>query len=169
MKLMISVLTMLTLAGLILFFGVGGHRNIADRIVIPGTTLASTNEITESSIPVAVGEKLSYVASWSNFVAAGRLSMETQESSDKSTIRLIADFAPTGLVKSIYNVNHHYDSTVEKTSLLPNQFVSRTREQTKSGPEEKETEVKFDQSKHTARIDNKTFSIAPQTYDFISL
>jgi len=169
MRFILSILVVLSLTALLLFFGSDSHVSSA-RVSAPAVKPSDTlKEITNSATPTEVGEKLSYVASWSNFVAAGRLSMETQEASDKSNLRFIADFNPIGLVKSLYNVSHHYDSTVERTTLLPNQFIARTKEQTRSGPEEKESEVKFDQSKHVAKVDNKSITIAPQTYDYVSL
>src|SRR5579871_2397876 len=142
MKVLLSVFTVLFLTATLLFFG--AERQVSSaRVSAPVTTPPETiKEISDNTSPTQVGEKLSYVASWSNFVSAGKLSMEKQEAPDKSNIRLVADFAPTGLVKSLYNVIHHYDSTVEKNTLLPNQFISRIPEQTRTGPEDTESEVK---------------------------
>ena len=66
-------------------------------------------------------------------------------------------------------MTNHYDSTVEKATMLPNSFVIRSRETSKTGPSEKKSEVKFDQTKHVALVDDSKVSIAPQTYDYISL
>jgi hypothetical protein len=119
--------------------------------------------------PISTGEKLNYVASWSNFLTAGRLTLSVQESPDKKSILLHADAETVGLVKAIYALSNHYDSTLEKSTLLPNLFSIRSKDLSKPTAADKLSEVRFDQAKHVAKTGEESISIAPQTYDLISI
>src|SRR5882724_7845879 len=119
--------------------------------------------------PIVTGERLNYVASWSNFLTAGKLSLSVQDSPDKKSFLIHADAETVGLVKALYNMSNHYDSTLEKSTLLPNLFSIRSKDASRPGAADKQSEVKFDQTKHVAKTVDDSISIAPQTYDLISI
>jgi len=119
--------------------------------------------------PIATGERLNYVASWSNFLTAGKLSLSVQESPDKKSLVIHADAETVGLVKALYNLSNHYDSTLDKTTMLPNLLSIRSKDTSRPGAADKQSEVKFDQTKHIAKTNEESVSIAPQTYDMISI
>jgi hypothetical protein len=125
--------------------------------------------IADKSSPITVGEKLNYVASWSNFLAAGKLSLSVQESPDKKSILVHADAETVGLVRALYAMSNHYDSTLDKSSMLPNLFSIRSKDSNKPGAPDKQSETRFDQAKHVARTNDGTVTIPPQTYDMISI
>jgi len=130
---------------------------------------SSTTSKPDKPSPLVTGEKLNYVASWSNFLTAGKLSLSVQESPDKKSFVIHADAETVGLVKALYNMSNHYDSTLEKSTLLPNLFSIRSKDLSKPGAADKQSEVKFDQTKHVAKTNEDSISIAPQTYDMISI
>ena len=130
---------------------------------------AATTAKADKASPITTGERLNYVASWSNFLTAGKLSLSVQESPDKKSFLIHADAETVGLVKALYNMSNHYDSTLEKSTLLPNLFSIRSKDLSRPGAADKQSEVKFDQTKHVAKTDEESISIAPQTYDMISI
>jgi hypothetical protein len=120
--------------------------------------------------PYQVGEQLTYSASWSNFMVAGELTLQTKEraifnGTDGYHLRLQAH--STGIVDSlVYKVNDVYESFINAETLQPFRAESRSRH----GNESKQSSFVIDQQHRTARLaDGRTLRIPPDTYDLASL
>ena len=169
MKSIVALSGGILIAGLVFASPKFAQQTGSESSTISPKPASATSAKADRSSPIAAGEKLNYVASWSNFLMAGRLSLSVQESPDKKSFLLHADAETVGLVKALYNMSNHYDSTLEKSTLLPNLFSIRSKDLSKPGAADKQSEVKFDQTKHVAKTVDDSISIAPQTYDLISI
>lgn len=120
--------------------------------------------------PFIVGERLSYDVSWSNFIVAGELTLETKDRRSFDGIdgfHVSAQAQSVGLVSAIvYKVNDVYESFINAATMQPFRAEKRSRR----GKKREETSVTIDQQRHTARLaDGTTIEIPPDTYDLAGL
>src|SRR5258708_17599158 len=113
------------IAGLVFASPKFAQQSGSETSTISSKAPSATSAKADKPSPISTGEKLNYVASWSNFLTAGRLSLSVLESPDKKSFLLHADAETVGLVKALYNMSNHYDSTLEKSTLLPNRSEER--------------------------------------------
>src|SRR5215213_9081628 len=117
-----------------------------------------------------VGEKLNYEVSWSSFLIAGELIIETKDRRAFDGIEayhVSAQAKSVGLVSAVvYKVNDIYESFLDAATLQPFRADKRSRH----GKKTAESSVILDQAKRTARLSSgKTITIPPDTYDLAGL
>src|SRR5262245_53452322 len=70
-----------------------------------------------------VGEQINYDVSWSNFIVAGELTLQTKERAEvdgREAFHVTAQAESVGIVKALnYRLNDQYESFVDASSLLP--------------------------------------------------
>lgn len=120
--------------------------------------------------PFVVGERLNYEASWSSFIVAGELTLETKERNNFDGVdgfRIVAQAQSVGLVSVVgYKVKDTYESFIDATTLKPFRAEKRTRHKNKTD----QGSVRIDQEKGVAHLDNgQTIDVPPDTYDLAGL
>jgi hypothetical protein len=120
--------------------------------------------------PFIVGERLNYEVSWSNFIVAGELTLETKDRRSFDGIdgfHVSAQAQSVGLVSAVvYKVNDVYESFINAATMQP----FRAEKKSRRGKKREETSVTIDQQRHTARLaDGSTMEIPPDTYDLAGL
>ena len=125
---------------------------------------------TAAEAPFAVGERLSYDVSWSNFIVAGELTLETKDRRNFDGVdgfHVSAQAQSVGLVSVVvYKVNDVYESFINAATMQP----FRAEKKSRRGKKREETSLFIDQQRHTARIsDGTTIEIPPDTYDLAGL
>jgi hypothetical protein len=143
----------------------------------PGQTGGAKTENRNSDLgaskvetPLVVGERLTYDVSWSDFVVAGELTLETKERRDFDGIdgyHVTAQAQSVGLVSAIvYKVNDLYESFIDATTLQPFRAVKTSRH----GKKRALSSMTLDQQGRTAKMDDgRTLPIPANTYDVASL
>jgi hypothetical protein len=124
----------------------------------------------KTETPLAVGERLTYDVSWSDFVVAGELTLEIKERRDFDGVdgyHVTAQAQSVGLVSAIiYKVNDLYESFIDATTLQPFRAVKSSRH----GKKRDQSSMTLDQQGRTARLnDGRTLPIPANTYDVASL
>lgn len=117
-----------------------------------------------------VGEKLNYEVSWSSFLIAGELTIETKDRRSFEGVEgyhVSAQARSVGLVSAVvYKVNDVYESFLDAGTLQPFRADKRSRH----GKKTSESSVILDQAKRTAKLSSgKTIAIPPDTYDLAGL
>jgi len=130
----------------------------------------ATTSADSSKAAFTVGERLSYDVSWSDFITAGELTLETKErrSFDGVEGYHVAALAQTiGPVNAfVFKVNDTYESFINTATLLPFRAEKRSRH----GKTREQSSVVFDQQARTARTSGgQTIEIPPGTYDLVGL
>lgn len=120
--------------------------------------------------PFVVGERLSYDVSWSDFLVAGELVLETKDRRSFDGIdgfHVTAQAQSVGIVSAfVYKVNDVYDSFINAATLQPFRAEKRSRR----GKKRAEASITIDQKARTARYsDGKTIEVPPDTYDMAGL
>jgi len=137
--------------------------------LVAGWGLA-TDKKSKTGLPFAVGERLNYEVSWSSFVVAGELTLETKERRQFDGIdgyHVTAQAQSVGLVSVMgYKVNDTYESFINAETLMPFKAQRRTRH----GNKREESSVVLDQQGRTARLsDGRSIEIPENTYDLAGL
>lgn len=120
--------------------------------------------------PFVVGEKLNYEASWSSFIVAGELTLETKERGNFDGVdgfHITAQAQSVGLVSVLgYKVKDTYESFIDASTLKPFRAEKRTRHKSKTD----QASVRIDHERGVAEFDNgKTLDVPPDTYDLAGL
>jgi hypothetical protein len=123
-----------------------------------------------SKAAFTVGERLSYDVSWSDFVVAAELTLETKERSAVDGIdayHVSATAKSIGVVNAfVYKVNDTYESFINAATLQP----FRAQKQSRRGKKREQSSVTIDQQNRTARTnDGRAIEIPPDTYDVVGL
>src|ERR1044072_7963378 len=148
--------SLVALAVVALLFPVAfaGHRSIkADRS-------------SPSKFSPTVGERLNYDVSWSDFIVAGELTIETKDRRSFDGVdgfHVSAQAQSVGLVSAVvYKVNDIYESFLSAATLQ--RF--RAEKSSRRGKKREQASVTLDQQRRTARLsDGRTIEIPPDTYD----
>ena len=126
------------------------------------------NALPFSDAPYAVGERLTYNVSFSNFVSAGHIELFVAAHGTaygRDAIELRAHVETTGVVyAALYSLNNDYTSYVDPASGQPFRATQVVREAARSSS----TSSDFNQPAGTAAIPDKLQSGVPGTYDFLS-
>ena len=126
--------------------------------------------VARTESPLNVGERLTYDVSWSDFVVAGELTLETKERREFDGVdgyHVTAQAQSVGLVSAIiYKVNDLYESFIDATTLQPFRAVKSSRH----GKKRDQSSMTLDQQGRTAKLnDGRTLPIPGNTYDVASL
>lgn len=123
----------------------------------------------ERGRPFAVGERLNYDVSWSNFASIGKASFAVRQRGKIGEFRvmeLVGEVSSTGAARSLIDVDDQLISFVEVNTLSPVRSEIRLRE----GQRIKQTVADHNWSDTTVRLTNGThFKVEPQTLDLVSL
>ncbi|HWP41933.1 MAG TPA: DUF3108 domain-containing protein [Blastocatellia bacterium] len=130
----------------------------------------ATDKKTKAELPFVVGERLSYEVSWSSFVVAGELTLETKERRSYNGIdgfHVTAQAQSVGIVSLMgYKVNDTYDSFLDAKTIKPFRAERRIRH----GNKRDQSTVELDQERGTARLsDGRSIEIPEETYDLAGL
>ena len=151
-------LVALAIVALLFPVALAGHRSIkADRS-------------SPSKFSPTVGERLNYDVSWSDFIVAGELTIETKDHRSFDGVdgfHVSAQAQSVGLVSAVvYKVNDIYESFLSAATLQP----FRAEKNSRRGKKRQQASVTIDQQKRTARLsDGRTIEIPADTYDLAGL
>jgi hypothetical protein len=131
---------------------------------------SSEREPAVSEAPFAVGEKLEYEVSWSSFIVAGELLLETKE---RREINGVDSFHVSALAQSVGLVNltvlkvkDNYDSFIDAATLQP----FRAEKNSRRGKKSQQSSITLDQQNGKATLeDGRALEIPQGTYDLASL
>src|SRR5215216_6300070 len=128
------------------------------------------DRLTPSKITFPVGERLNYDVSWSDFIVAGELTLETKDRRSFDGVdglHVSAQAQSVGVVSAfVYKVNDSYESFLNAATLQP----FRAEKHSRRGKKREQSSVIIDQQKRTARLDDgRTIEIPPDTYDLAGL
>lgn len=120
--------------------------------------------------PFVVGERLNYDVSWSDFIVAGELTVETKDRRNFEGIdgyHVMVQAQSVGIVKAIvYKVNEVYESFINSETLQP----FRAEKSSRRGNNRKAGSIVFDRKRGSARLsDGRTIQVPPDTYDVAGL
>ncbi len=123
-----------------------------------------------SKFSPTVGERLNYDVSWSDFIVAGELTIETKDHRSFDGVdgfHVSAQAQSVGLVSAVvYKVNDIYESFLSAATLQP----FRAEKNSRRGKKRQQASVTIDQQKRTARLsDGRTIEIPADTYDLAGL
>lgn len=118
------------------------------------------------------GEWLRFRISYSNFVGAGKATMEVKKANNKGkeAYHIVGNGRTTGVISWFFKVRDTYQTYLYKESLLPYHFIRKINE----GGYKKNREIFFDHQKKKARVkDHKrktdqVFDINPSVQDMLS-
>ena len=118
----------------------------------------------------AVGERLSYDVSWSDFIVAGELTLETKGRSAYAGVdgfHVSAQAESVGLVSAVvYKVKDVYESFLNADTLQP----FRAEKNSRHGKKREQGAITLDQQKRQAQLaDGRTIEIPAGTYDLAGL
>lgn len=111
----------------------------------------------ERKVPYAVGERLTYDVSWSNYLSAGTLilNVEAKRPSYNSTAYYIVAEAKTeGLLAKLYTLYYKADTLIDTFSMLPQRGSVFSRE----GGRQRMKITTFDHSRKQGRFEMQTAS-----------
>lgn len=117
-----------------------------------------------------VGERLNYDVSWSDFIVAGELTLETKDRRSFDGVdgfHVSAQAQSVGMVNAfVFKVNDIYESFLSAATLQP----FRAEKNSRRGKKREQASVNIDQQRRTARLnDGRTIEIPPDTYDLAGL
>ncbi len=117
-----------------------------------------------------VGERLNYEVSWSSFIVAGELTIETKDRRSFDGVdgfHVAAQAKSVGLVSAlVFKVNDVYESYINASTLQP----FRAEKHMRHGKKSSQTSVTLDQKSGTAKLsDGNTITIPADTYDLAGL
>lgn len=117
-----------------------------------------------------VGEQINYDVSWSNFIVAGELTLQTKERAEvdgREAFHVTAQAESVGIVKALnYRLNDQYESFVDASSLLP----FRGNKISHHGKKLVQSSFVIDRTGHTATLaDGKSIEVPKDTYDMASV
>lgn len=123
-----------------------------------------------SKITFPVGERLNYDVSWSDFIVAGELTIETKDRRSFDGVdglHVSAQAQSVGVVSAlVYKVNDLYESFLNPTTLQP----FRAEKHSRRGKKREQSSITIDQQRRTARLgDGRTIEIPQNTYDLAGL
>jgi hypothetical protein len=132
------------------------------------STDKSTTE--KAAAPFVVGEQINYDISWSNFIVAGELTLQTKERAKfdgRDAFHVSAQAQSVGIVKALnHRLNDQYESFVDTSSLLP----FRGSKVSHHGKKVVQSSFVMDPSGHTARLaDGTSIDVPRDTYDMASV
>jgi hypothetical protein len=121
-------------------------------------------------ITFPVGERLNYEVSWSDFIVAGELTLETKDRRSfdgVDGIHVSAQAQSVGVVSAlVYKVNDLYESYLNASTLQP----FRAEKHSRRGKKREQSSITIDQKQRTARLDDgRTIDIPQDTYDLAGL
>lgn len=142
----------------------------ADKKSAPPRDNKATPVNTIKETPFAVGEQLNYEVSWSSFVVAGELTLETKERRAVDGVdayHVTAEAQSVGIVSAVvYKVKDVYDSFINATTLQP----FRAEKNSRRGKKREQGVMVLDQQNGTATLEGgKEIKIPRGTYDLASL
>ncbi|HEX8186258.1 MAG TPA: DUF3108 domain-containing protein [Blastocatellia bacterium] len=160
--------------GVLLMFTKTLVRLAVIALLIP-SAVAQTHSIKADRLPTTkinfpVGERLNYEVSWSDFIVAGELTLETKDRRSFDGVdglHVSAQAQSVGVVSAfVYKVNDLYESFLNAATLQPFRAEKRSRR----GKKREESSVTIDQQRRTARLgDGRTIEIPQDTYDLAGL
>src|SRR5262249_15711743 len=117
-----------------------------------------------------VGEQINYDVSWSNFIVAGELTLQTKERAEvdgREAFHVTAQAESVGIVKALnYRLNDQYESFVDASSLLP----FRGNKISHHGKKLVQSSFVIARTGHTATLaDGKSIEVPKDTYDMASV
>jgi hypothetical protein len=117
-----------------------------------------------------VGERLSYAVSWSNYIVAGELTLETKSRSlldGVEAVHVSAEAQSVGLVRAlVYKVNDTYVSFINPATMRP----LRAEKHSRRGNKREQSSIVIDHKNRTAQTsDGRTIEIPADTYDMAGL
>ena len=120
--------------------------------------------------PFIVGERLEYEVSWSSFLVAGELVLETKERRDFNGVdafHVSALAQSVGLVNlTVLKVKDNYDSFINAATLQP----FRAEKNSRRGKKREQGSIVLDQQNGKAVLaDGRSIEIPQSTYDLASL
>jgi Protein of unknown function (DUF3108) len=123
-----------------------------------------------SKITFPVGERLNYDVSWSDFIVAGELTIETKDRRSFDGVdglHVSAQAQSVGVVSAlVYKVNDLYESFLNAATLQP----FRAEKHSRRGKKREQSSMTIDQQRRTARLsDGRTIEIPQNTYDLAGL
>ena len=143
-------------------------------LLIP-SSLAQTHSIKADRLPPSkivfpVGERLNYDVSWSDFIVAGELTLETKDRRSFDGVdglHVSAQAQSVGVVSAfVYKVNDLYESFLNAATLQP----FRAEKNSRRGKKREQSSITIDQQRRTARLgDGRTIEIPQDTYDLAGL
>lgn len=130
-------------------------------------TAEATPSEFESSLPFAVGERVSYDVEWLNLGNIGKVNLAIQRRGkldNHVVFEMVGDLATIGSARSIINLDDKFKSYVQVDSLAP----IRTETQIIEGQRRKDIVATY--KDNSVRLDNGThFDVKPRTLDLVSL
>jgi len=154
----------LAFTSLVLITGASGQFPSRDR------EKASPASAALKAPPLLPGERLSYDVSWSSFVVAGELTVETKGREPylgTDAYHVTARAESVGPVKAfVYKVNDLYDSFIDASTYKP----VHAEKHSQHGKKREQTSITLDPEGHTARLtDGHSVQVPTDTYDMASL
>lgn len=147
-----------------------GNERVDERVGEKAGEAALTKAGAAAVEPLRVGEKLEYEVSWSNFLVAGELILETKARKavdDVDAYHVSATAQSVGLVSlTILKVKEVYDSFINASTLQP----LRATRQSRRGNKRAQETIELDQQGGKATLaDGRALQIPEGTYDLASL
>jgi len=120
-------------------------------------------------LATAVGERLDYLVSWSDYLVAARVLLEVKQpntSSEDGELPLQMQVQTVGVVRSLFvAIDDQFISHVDPQTILPSKFEKHLRQ----GNRQRDSTITFDHKALTAQVDEKSVSIDPETRDVVAL
>ncbi|MEW6126776.1 MAG: DUF3108 domain-containing protein [Acidobacteriota bacterium] len=163
-----KILFTLVLGVLLALQGIAQPGNDKSVAATKDNKATATNTIKE--VPFAVGEQLNYEVSWSSFVVAGELTLETKARrtiDGVDAFHVSAQAQSVGIVSAVvYKVKDVYDSFLNARTLQP----FRAEKNSRRGKKREQGTMILDQQNGKAKLeDGKEVKIPQGTYDLASL
>ncbi|MDJ0645169.1 MAG: DUF3108 domain-containing protein [Flavobacteriaceae bacterium] len=143
------------------------------KIVLIFLTVFSLNAMAQTETKAfKEGEWLRFRISYSNFVGAGKATLEVKDANHngESAYHVVGKGKTTGVISWFFKVRDDYQTYFYKNSLLPYHFKRKINE----GGYTKNKEILFDHTSNKALVKDhkrkteKTFSIEPSVQDMLS-
>jgi hypothetical protein len=134
------------------------------------TVKSAERQPAKAETPFLVGERLEYEVSWSSFIVAGELVLETKERRDFNGVdgfHVSALAQSVGLVNlTVLKVKDNYDSFINAATLRP----FRAEKNSRRGKKRAQGSMSLDQQNGKATLeDGRSIEIPQNTYDLASL
>ena len=130
-------------------------------------TAEATPSAFESSLPFAVGERISYDVEWLNLGKIGKVNLAIQRRGsldNRIVFEMVGELSTIGSARSIVNLDDTFKSYVHVDSLVP----VRTETTILEGQRRKQIVAIYKDD--SVRLDNGThFDVKPRTLDLVSL
>lgn len=121
------------------------------KLVLIGILLAPLLLVAQSETPAfKEGEWLRFRISYSNFVGAGKATLEVKKvrNKEKPAYHVVGNGKTTGVISWFFKVRDTYQTYFEKHSMLPYHFIRKINE----GGYKKNREILFDQNAQQALV-----------------